>query len=126
MNLPEGAELRGTRGLKSRGSTRGNEGDEKNLVSRSQSCVGNTTDLLSGSTSISGIFALALVSSWRDNGLTYRRIPIDLTPLVVLLLQSCTGESCPKMKADEWQYLCVAHGREGAEECSAIDYILHT
>jgi hypothetical protein len=32
VNLPEGAELRGTRGLKSRGSTRGNEGDEKNLV----------------------------------------------------------------------------------------------
>jgi hypothetical protein len=33
VNLPEGAELRGTRSLKGRGSTRGNEGDEKNLVS---------------------------------------------------------------------------------------------
>jgi hypothetical protein len=30
------------------------------------------------------------------------------------------------MKAGEWQYLCTAHGNEGAEECSAIDYILHT
>lgn len=30
------------------------------------------------------------------------------------------------MKADEWLYLCVAHGGNAIEECCAIDYILHT
>lgn len=30
------------------------------------------------------------------------------------------------MKANEWQYLCVAHGGEGTDKCCAIDYILHT
>ncbi|KAI9636416.1 Mob1/phocein, partial [Dioszegia hungarica] len=55
-----------------------------------------------------------------------RRLPIDLTPLVSQLLSHCTKESCPEMKADQWQYLCVAHGSGVSEECSAIDYILHT
>lgn len=55
-----------------------------------------------------------------------RRLPIDLTALTTSLLDTCTPQSCPQMKADEWQYLCVAHGSEGAEECTAIDYILHT
>jgi hypothetical protein len=57
---------------------------------------------------------------------TGRRLPIDLTPLVSQLLSHCTKESCPEMKADQWQYLCVAHGSGVSEECSAIDYILHT
>ncbi|KAK8847403.1 hypothetical protein IAR55_005261 [Kwoniella newhampshirensis] len=55
-----------------------------------------------------------------------RRIPIDLTPLLTSLLPICTRETCPQMKADEWLYLCVAHGGGGTEECCAIDYILHT
>ncbi|TXT13213.1 hypothetical protein VHUM_01614 [Vanrija humicola] len=55
-----------------------------------------------------------------------RRIPIDVTPLMTQLLQLCSRESCPEMKADEWQYLCVAHGGEGTDRCCAIDYILHT
>jgi len=59
-------------------------------------------------------------------GLIGRRLPVDLTVLVTSLLGTCTAETCPKMKAEEWQYLCTAHGNEGAEECSAIDYILHT
>ncbi|WVF69818.1 hypothetical protein IAT40_004597 [Kwoniella sp. CBS 6097] len=54
-----------------------------------------------------------------------RRIPIDLTPLVIALLPICNPTTCPEMKADEWLYLCSAHGG-GAEQCSAIDYILHT
>ncbi|WVQ98044.1 hypothetical protein IAU59_005166 [Kwoniella sp. CBS 9459] len=54
-----------------------------------------------------------------------RRIPIDLTPLVTALLPICNPTTCPEMKADEWLYLCSAHGG-GAEQCSAIDYILHT
>ncbi|WWD21494.1 hypothetical protein CI109_105980 [Kwoniella shandongensis] len=55
-----------------------------------------------------------------------RRIPIDLTPFLTSLLPICTRESCPQMKADEWLYLCVAHGGGGTEECCAVDYILHT
>ncbi|WVR04616.1 hypothetical protein IAU60_001627 [Kwoniella sp. DSM 27419] len=54
-----------------------------------------------------------------------RRIPIDLTPLVVALLPICNASTCPEMKAEEWLYLCSAHGG-GAEQCCAIDYILHT
>ncbi|OCF45900.1 hypothetical protein I317_00388 [Kwoniella heveanensis CBS 569] len=54
-----------------------------------------------------------------------RRIPIDLTPLVTALLPICNPTTCPEMKAGEWLYLCSAHGG-GAEQCSAIDYILHT
>lgn len=61
----------------------------------------------------------------RSTQLTNRRIPIDATPLITQLLQICSRESCPEMKADEWQYLCVAHGGEGTDRCCAIDYILH-
>ncbi|BEI85082.1 hypothetical protein CcaverHIS002_0504830 [Cutaneotrichosporon cavernicola] len=54
-----------------------------------------------------------------------RRIPIDATPLITQLVQMCSRETCPEMKAAEWQYLCVAHGGEGTDKCCAIDYILH-
>ncbi|CAG8552711.1 5750_t:CDS:2 [Funneliformis caledonium] len=36
----------------------------------------------------------------------------------------CTRQSCPEMKADEWQYLCAAH--QAPTNCCAIDYIVHT
>jgi hypothetical protein len=49
-----------------------------------------------------------------------------VTPLVTQLLQLCSRETCPEMKADVWQYLCVAHGGDGTDQCCAIDYILHT
>ncbi|EIW71292.1 hypothetical protein TREMEDRAFT_23443, partial [Tremella mesenterica DSM 1558] len=56
-----------------------------------------------------------------------RRIPIDAAPLVNHLLGGCTKETCPEMKAEEWLYLCAAHGDgQAAVECCAIDYILHT
>ncbi|ETW76028.1 hypothetical protein HETIRDRAFT_329756, partial [Heterobasidion irregulare TC 32-1] len=57
-----------------------------------------------------------------------RRLAQDLSyPLITLLQQECTRTTCPEMKAGEWQYLCVAHGTDGAmEQCCAIDYILHT
>ncbi|ORY31020.1 Mob1/phocein [Naematelia encephala] len=59
-----------------------------------------------------------------------RRLPVDLTPLLINLLGTCSKETCPKMMAGEWLYLCVAHGDKDnskeAEECCAIDYILHT
>ncbi|PCH44936.1 hypothetical protein WOLCODRAFT_27153 [Wolfiporia cocos MD-104 SS10] len=57
-----------------------------------------------------------------------RRLAEDLShPLITMLQQECTRQTCPEMKAGEWLYLCVAHGSEGAmEQCCAIDYILHT
>ncbi|KAI8969426.1 Mob1/phocein [Trametes punicea] len=57
-----------------------------------------------------------------------RRVAQDLShPLITMLQQECTRNTCPEMKAGEWLYLCVAHGNEGAmEQCCAIDYILHT
>ncbi|KLT45303.1 Mob1/phocein [Cutaneotrichosporon oleaginosum] len=55
-----------------------------------------------------------------------RRIPIDATPLITQLLQLCSRDTCPEMKAAEWQYLCVAHGGDSTDTCCAIDYILHT
>jgi len=78
--------------------------------------------LCSGFTSTSGMIERRS-SSQADEG---RRIPIDLTPLLTQLLGICVRESCPQMKADEWLYLCVAHGGGGTEDCCAIDYILHT
>ncbi|KAK6971878.1 Mob1/phocein, partial [Favolaschia claudopus] len=57
-----------------------------------------------------------------------RRLAQDLShPLITMLQQVCTRTTCPKMKAGEWLYLCVAHGNDVAmEQCCAIDYILHT
>ncbi|KAF9226287.1 Mob1/phocein [Gyrodon lividus] len=57
-----------------------------------------------------------------------RRLAQDLShPLITMLQQECTRNSCSQMKAGEWLYLCVAHGNDGAmEQCCAIDYILHT
>lgn len=55
-----------------------------------------------------------------------RRIPLDLVPLVNALLGVCTRQSCPEMKAGEWQYLCVAHVGGNGDGCCAIDYTLHT
>ncbi|KAF8524027.1 Mob1/phocein, partial [Gautieria morchelliformis] len=57
-----------------------------------------------------------------------RRLAQDLThPLITMLQQECTRQTCPEMKAGEWLYLCVAHGNSGAmEHCCAIDYIVHT
>ncbi|KAJ9103913.1 hypothetical protein QFC21_002376 [Naganishia friedmannii] len=45
-----------------------------------------------------------------------RRLPIDLTPLTVSLLRECTPQTCPEMKAGEWQYICVANHQARTEE----------
>jgi len=46
-----------------------------------------------------------------------RRLAQDLShPLITMLQQECTRETCHEMKAGEWQYLCVAHGNDGAME----------
>lgn len=36
----------------------------------------------------------------------------------------CSAETCPEMRASEWQYLCAVH--EPPKSCCAIDYCCHT
>lgn len=52
-----------------------------------------------------------------DENARARRLAQDLThPLITMLQQECTRQTCPEMKAGEWLYLCVAHGNSGAME----------
>ncbi|KAL8645653.1 MAG: hypothetical protein Q9226_007203 [Calogaya cf. arnoldii] len=37
---------------------------------------------------------------------------------------ACTKETCPEMRASEWQYLCAVH--DPPKPCCAIDYCIHT
>ncbi|RIA96070.1 Mob1/phocein [Glomus cerebriforme] len=53
-----------------------------------------------------------------------RQLCLELNYLVVQLEAECTRQTCPEMKADEWQYLCAAH--PAPMNCCAIDYIVHT
>lgn len=54
-----------------------------------------------------------------------RQVTLELNRLVVDLAEVCTTSACPVMKAtDEWVYLCAAHRQP--QECSAMDYTLHT
>jgi hypothetical protein len=49
------------------------------------------------------------------------RLAQDLThPLITMLQQECTRQTCPEMKAGEWLYLCVAHGNSGAMEVRIV------
>ncbi|KAM3142104.1 hypothetical protein pb186bvf_005758 [Paramecium bursaria] len=53
-----------------------------------------------------------------------RQFILELNLLVTQLKGVCTAQTCPKMKATEdWLYLCAAHKK--AQECSAIDYMIH-
>lgn len=36
----------------------------------------------------------------------------------------CSAQTCPEMRASEWQYLCAAH--DPPKSCCAIDYCCHT
>src|SRR5271155_564301 len=36
----------------------------------------------------------------------------------------CSVETCPEMRASEWQYLCAVH--DPPKSCAAIDYCCHT
>lgn len=36
----------------------------------------------------------------------------------------CSAQSCPEMRASEWQFLCAVH--EAPKSCCAIDYCCHT
>eukprot|EP01012_Entosiphon_sulcatum_P019887 TRINITY_DN24851_c0_g1_i2.p1 TRINITY_DN24851_c0_g1~~TRINITY_DN24851_c0_g1_i2.p1 ORF type:complete len:217 (-),score=32.38 TRINITY_DN24851_c0_g1_i2:154-804(-) len=54
-----------------------------------------------------------------------RLIILQLNHFVVKLSPVCTQQTCPKMKAtDEWLFLCACH--KAPQECSAMDYSLHT
>ena len=54
-----------------------------------------------------------------------RLIILELNHFVVKLPSVCTHQTCPKMKAtDEWLFLCACH--KTPQECSAMDYSLHT
>lgn len=54
-----------------------------------------------------------------------RQFILELNLLVVQLQSSCTPQTCPKMKAtDDFIYLCASH--KNPQECSAMDYMVHT
>ncbi|KZO91522.1 Mob1/phocein, partial [Calocera viscosa TUFC12733] len=58
-----------------------------------------------------------------------RRLVEDMNyPLITRLQEDCTRAGCPEMRANEWTYLCSAHGSSQSTmgQCCAIDYILHT
>ncbi|KZT56037.1 Mob1/phocein [Calocera cornea HHB12733] len=56
-----------------------------------------------------------------------RRLVEDMNhPLITRLQEDCTRSSCPEMRANEWTYLCSAHGLPTLQQCCAIDYTLHT
>lgn len=62
-------------------------------------------------------------SVWKYEHL--RRFTMELGHLVVLLDGVCTESTCPLTKCtDEWEYFCAAH--EPPQQCSAIDYFIHT
>jgi hypothetical protein len=52
-----------------------------------------------------------------------RQFILELNLLVTQLNGICTPQTCPKMKANDWLYLCASHKKE--QECTAIDYMTH-
>lgn len=53
-----------------------------------------------------------------------RQLLIDLNRLIAFLLDECSDETCETMAADQWNFLCAAHG--APKECSAPGYMMHT
>ncbi|GAB7362956.1 hypothetical protein MBLNU230_g3252t1 [Neophaeotheca triangularis] len=56
------------------------------------------------------------------------RFLIQKTNAIIIALfadsPSCSAQTCPEMRASEWQYLCAVH--DPPKSCSAIDYCCHT
>lgn len=54
------------------------------------------------------------------------RFLIQKTNSVVtaLFVDRCSSQTCPEMRASEWQYLCAVH--DPPKSCCAIDYACHT
>lgn len=44
--------------------------------------------------------------------------------IVALFAAPCSPQTCPEMRASEWQYLCASH--DPPKSCAAIDYCCHT
>ncbi|KAK5574896.1 hypothetical protein RB653_010150 [Dictyostelium firmibasis] len=54
-----------------------------------------------------------------------RQFTLELNHFIVLFKDICNSNTCPQMKAtDDWLFLCASHKQ--TQECSAIDYIVHT
>lgn len=53
-----------------------------------------------------------------------RLLTTNLNALLLPLFPVCTAQTCPEMRASEWQYLCAVH--DPPKACSAIDYSCHT
>jgi hypothetical protein len=53
-----------------------------------------------------------------------RQFLLELNLLVTQLSESCTPETCPKMKANDWVFTCATH-KSGEKDCCAIDYMVH-
>ncbi|KAF2171660.1 hypothetical protein M409DRAFT_50329 [Zasmidium cellare ATCC 36951] len=56
------------------------------------------------------------------------RFLIQKTNAIIVALfadsPACSPQTCPEMRAGEWQYLCAVH--DPPKSCSAIDYCCHT
>lgn len=56
------------------------------------------------------------------------RFLIQKTNAIIIALFAdappCSAQTCPEMRASEWQYLCAVH--EPPKSCCAIDYCCHT
>lgn len=72
-----------------------------------------------GCTSNSGaFFSIFPLFNHVDNITSRRRVALDLShPLLSALQLECNRKTCPEMKADEWLYLCVAHGNGVEVRC---------
>lgn len=53
-----------------------------------------------------------------------RQFILELNILVTQLNGVCTPQTCPKMKANDWIFMCSTH-KKGEKECCAIDYMTH-
>ncbi|EGC29024.1 hypothetical protein DICPUDRAFT_159452 [Dictyostelium purpureum] len=54
-----------------------------------------------------------------------RQFTLELNHFTALFKDFCNQTTCPSMKAtDDWLFLCASHKQ--TQECSAIDYIIHT
>ncbi|KAK4694043.1 MOB kinase activator 1, partial [Lecanoromycetidae sp. Uapishka_2] len=56
-----------------------------------------------------------------------RLLVIKVNELIVQFFNDsppCSAQTCPEMRASEWQYLCAVH--EPPKPCCAIDYCCHT
>lgn len=63
------------------------------------------------------------VGAWKIEHM--RMFCMQLNGLAVRLLECCSPETCSQMTATEqWIFLCAAHKQPN--ECSAIDYTIHT